>query len=57
MRDGMIKKLNYVYFDSTTRKSKINNGKWKTLKEVDDEISKRGYPIKLRDLLLDLYPQ
>lgn len=53
--DGM-KKLNHVYFDSKTGKSKINNGKWKTLKEVDDEISKRSYPIKFRDLLQDFYP-
>lgn len=50
-------KKHYVYFDSKNGKSKINNGKWKTLKEVDDEISKRGYPIKFRDLLRDLYPQ
>lgn len=44
-----------VYFNVVNGKSKINNGKWKTLKELDTEISKKTYPVKFRDALRDFY--
>lgn len=45
-----------VYFNVVNGKSKINNNKWKTLKEIDAEISKKTYPVKFRDALRDFYP-
>jgi len=53
---GIFSKHYYnVYFNAMTGESKIGNGKWKTLKQVDDGINK-DFSTKFRNVLRDFYP-